>query len=342
VYWVEQFKTADGRTLNAHSVNAMVNAMAGMTPPPLGQTSLSTSQLATLTPLFAAHWTMPAMTSATNSPSGFITESSLVMEPLTQLEASKLAKMAILDSESGVTGGDADIGDASSALMSGQFMAPQSTGLTVQNTAPNAAQATPIDTITGVGLRASDVSIAALVDQVQSNASLSRRKISLRGLSEQAPVQSNAEGGVDAITGVGLRASDVSIAALVDQVQPNASLLRRKNYLEGLSEQALGQSNAEGGMDTIIGVGLRASDMSIAALVDQVQSNTSVLRRKNYLQEVSEQALMQLNAEAGMDASVHALINAMAAFAPPAAGEVSLTNNEPVGFKQVIAVDWVV
>jgi hypothetical protein len=45
--------------------------------------------------------------------------------------------------------------------------------------------------------------------------------------------------------------------------------------------------------------------------------------------------------EARLDAHLHALIDAMASFSPPAAGETSLASNEPDGFKQLIAVDWV-
>ena len=54
---VEQIKTVDGNhTLLDSKVQSLVNAMASMTAPPAGQTSLTTAQQATLAPLLAANW----------------------------------------------------------------------------------------------------------------------------------------------------------------------------------------------------------------------------------------------------------------------------------------------
>lgn len=56
-YQVEEIRTDDGnRVLYAADVQALVNAMAGMTPPALGQTTLTTSQWNTLAPTFSTTW----------------------------------------------------------------------------------------------------------------------------------------------------------------------------------------------------------------------------------------------------------------------------------------------
>jgi trimeric autotransporter adhesin len=55
-YHVEQFKTADGKTLLDSQVQNLVNAMASIVPPPLGQTSLSAAQATALSPVIAANW----------------------------------------------------------------------------------------------------------------------------------------------------------------------------------------------------------------------------------------------------------------------------------------------
>jgi Ca2+-binding RTX toxin-like protein len=53
---VEQLVLADGRTLTDNNVQNLVNAMAGLTPPPLGQTELSASQHSQLDAVIAANW----------------------------------------------------------------------------------------------------------------------------------------------------------------------------------------------------------------------------------------------------------------------------------------------
>ena len=55
-YHVEQFQTSDGKRLIDSQVQNLVNAMAAFSPPAVGQTTLSASQSATLTPLIAANW----------------------------------------------------------------------------------------------------------------------------------------------------------------------------------------------------------------------------------------------------------------------------------------------
>lgn len=56
-YHVEEIHTDDGnKVLHDEDVQALVNAMAGMTPPPQGQTTLSASQRTTLDPIFASTW----------------------------------------------------------------------------------------------------------------------------------------------------------------------------------------------------------------------------------------------------------------------------------------------
>ncbi len=56
-YQVEQIRTDDGsKVLNASAVQTLVNAMAAMTPPALGQTTLTASQRTTLNPVLASTW----------------------------------------------------------------------------------------------------------------------------------------------------------------------------------------------------------------------------------------------------------------------------------------------
>ncbi|MCR4378460.1 MAG: cadherin-like domain-containing protein [Rhodospirillales bacterium] len=53
---VAAIKTADGYALDRTVVENLVNAMAGMTPPPVGQTNLSDIQNTQLSPVLAANW----------------------------------------------------------------------------------------------------------------------------------------------------------------------------------------------------------------------------------------------------------------------------------------------
>jgi Ca2+-binding RTX toxin-like protein len=55
-YHVEQFKTADGKTLLDGQVQNLVQAMAAFTPPAAGQTTLPESYAASLTPVISANW----------------------------------------------------------------------------------------------------------------------------------------------------------------------------------------------------------------------------------------------------------------------------------------------
>lgn len=55
-YHVEQIKLSDGKVLLDTQVEALVQAMAAFTPPPMGQTSLSASQQTALAPVLAANW----------------------------------------------------------------------------------------------------------------------------------------------------------------------------------------------------------------------------------------------------------------------------------------------
>lgn len=55
-YRVEQFQTSDGKQLLDAQVQNLVSAMAAFSPPPVGQTSLSSSQAASLSPVIAANW----------------------------------------------------------------------------------------------------------------------------------------------------------------------------------------------------------------------------------------------------------------------------------------------
>ena len=55
-YRVEQFQTSDGKRLMDSQVQNLVSAMAAFTPPAVGQTSLTSSQAASLSPVIAANW----------------------------------------------------------------------------------------------------------------------------------------------------------------------------------------------------------------------------------------------------------------------------------------------
>ena len=53
---VASIETADGYTLDHASVSNLVNAMAAMTPPPIGQTELTVDEHTQLDPVLAANW----------------------------------------------------------------------------------------------------------------------------------------------------------------------------------------------------------------------------------------------------------------------------------------------
>ncbi|MCD6619972.1 calcium-binding protein [Aeromonas veronii] len=55
-YHIEQFKTADGKTLIDSQVQQLVNAMAGLTPPAVGATTLPESYQNTLNQVIVANW----------------------------------------------------------------------------------------------------------------------------------------------------------------------------------------------------------------------------------------------------------------------------------------------
>jgi len=55
-YHIEQFKTADGKTLLDTQVDAMVAAMAAFAPPAAGQTTLVVDYQTALNPVIAANW----------------------------------------------------------------------------------------------------------------------------------------------------------------------------------------------------------------------------------------------------------------------------------------------
>jgi hypothetical protein len=55
-YHVEQFVTADGKTLLDSQVANLVNAMASFTPPAAGQTTLPQDYQNALAPVIAANW----------------------------------------------------------------------------------------------------------------------------------------------------------------------------------------------------------------------------------------------------------------------------------------------
>ncbi|MED5595348.1 calcium-binding protein [Janthinobacterium sp. P210006] len=53
---IEEFRMADGRVLLGNNVQNLVQAMAGLTPPPLGQLTLPAGTAATLAPVLAQNW----------------------------------------------------------------------------------------------------------------------------------------------------------------------------------------------------------------------------------------------------------------------------------------------
>ena len=53
---LDSFVAGDGRVMTEARVEALVQAMATMTPPPVGQTSLTTEQQTALNPFIAAAW----------------------------------------------------------------------------------------------------------------------------------------------------------------------------------------------------------------------------------------------------------------------------------------------
>jgi len=55
-FQVADFKTSDGRALQASQVNNLVNAMASFSPPAMGQMTLSPSVASQLEPVIAANW----------------------------------------------------------------------------------------------------------------------------------------------------------------------------------------------------------------------------------------------------------------------------------------------
>ncbi|SDH82127.1 calcium-binding protein [Pseudomonas panipatensis] len=54
--YIEQFQTADGKTLTYDKVDQLVNAMAAFAPPAMGQTTLPTNYQQALAPVIAAAW----------------------------------------------------------------------------------------------------------------------------------------------------------------------------------------------------------------------------------------------------------------------------------------------
>ncbi|HEX5278317.1 MAG TPA: calcium-binding protein [Fluviicoccus sp.] len=55
-YHVEEIRSGDGKTLSDSQVQTLVAAMSSMTPPPAGQTTLTTAEQQQLAPAFAASW----------------------------------------------------------------------------------------------------------------------------------------------------------------------------------------------------------------------------------------------------------------------------------------------
>jgi Ca2+-binding RTX toxin-like protein len=53
---IEEFRTADGRVLLGNQVQNLVQAMAGLTPPPAGQLTLPAGTAAILAPVLAQNW----------------------------------------------------------------------------------------------------------------------------------------------------------------------------------------------------------------------------------------------------------------------------------------------
>ena len=54
---VEQIKSGNGRTLTDSNIQNLVNAMASLNPPALGQTTLSTAYQSQLNAVIVANWT---------------------------------------------------------------------------------------------------------------------------------------------------------------------------------------------------------------------------------------------------------------------------------------------
>jgi hypothetical protein len=55
-YKLEQFQVSDGQALLMAQVDILVNAMAAFAPPPMGQTTLTPDQQASLASVIAANW----------------------------------------------------------------------------------------------------------------------------------------------------------------------------------------------------------------------------------------------------------------------------------------------
>ena len=53
---IEIFKLANGKILLVNQVNTLVDAMAQLAPPAVGETMLATNHLTTLQPVIAASW----------------------------------------------------------------------------------------------------------------------------------------------------------------------------------------------------------------------------------------------------------------------------------------------
>lgn len=53
---IEQIKVSSNKTLLNNEVESLVTAMAALTPPPLGQTTLTTQQHSQLDAVLAANW----------------------------------------------------------------------------------------------------------------------------------------------------------------------------------------------------------------------------------------------------------------------------------------------
>lgn len=239
VYRVEKFQTADGRTLNAQNVGTLVNAMAGLAPPPLGQTTLSPSHQAALAPVFAANWVATNPTAATDVAAN---------ESHTQVAAGQ--KMSAPDSRTEQAWSGVKVLDGE---VPGKPPVPigQNTDKTPLN--PNEA------------------------DQVDVERLL----------------------------------SDMPHLRLRDAPMMNryASIGAEISTLSNWEQQFFSGAGSN-------------TDWSLVQslpLADDLASK---------------------NGQAGLESRLHNLIDAMASFAPSAAGDTRLTSNEPDGFKQVIAVDW--
>ncbi len=337
VYWVEQFKTADGRTLNAQNVNAMVSAMAGLTPPPLGQTSLSTSQQAALAPVFAANWILPAATSANTGLDIFTTESSMKTASTNKLLSGESAKMSMPDPEPqavilGIEGG---FGDVLSATTSAPVKNPRPANSNVKNPSLSGTEDALLETSANFTLQTWDLPLGGKGDQAPWPTSRLPGKgyfSELLGSETAKMSMPDPETQIMILGGDG-DSGDASGAPTPGAVKtPRTTLSPVKNPSRSETEDALLETSA-----TFI---LQTWDLPLGGKGNQPEWRASLFPGKGYFSELSASDLKQLNAGAQMDGSLHALIDAMAAFAPPASGEVTLASNEPDGFKQVIAVDW--